>query len=449
MLIEEYIERTCSMVPSLNCLVFNRDGEDIYSKSYGLANIERKIKATIETSYGIGSITKIFTALSIFKLNENKPNILDSYIYEYFNNTKLFDTLKNSNIKIKHLLSHTTGISSLAFSESRYNPNYFLIGKDINKNNIYDILQNININKVDSPGKNFRYLNIGYILLGIIIEKISKIEYESYVEKNIFKTLGMNSTCFSNASLPSKNIATPYIVASSKINTIGSLLNSEFQQAGGIVSNLTDLKKLIISLLSKDSKNKIIKDITFKKMCSTQKILKYNTSINKTYSGLGFFINKNFCGDNLIFHNGGIMGGRANVSIIPKKGVGAIVLTNSDDISAEEVSKVLISNLVYKKTFQNKLEFSEITKNILGEYTSYNNNINATIRKKGNKLELIFDYMPKQKTYLLLPKQYSQTRLVMSAINLSEYSTKNIFKYDLKKGYFEINQYIFFKTKNI
>ena len=286
MLIEDYIQRTCSMVPSLNCLVFNRDGEDIYIKSYGLANIERKIKATIETSYGIGSITKIFTALSIFKLIENKPNILDSYIYEYFNNTKLFDTLKNSNIKIKHLLSHTTGISSLAFSESRYNPNYFLIGKDINKNNIYDILQNININKVDSPGKNFRYLNIGYILLGIIIEKISKIEYESYVEKNIFKTLGMNSTCFSNASLPSKNIATPYIVASSKINTIGSLLNSEFQQAGGIVSNLTDLKKLIISLLSKDSKNKIIKDITFKKMCRTQKILKYNTSINKTYSGL-------------------------------------------------------------------------------------------------------------------------------------------------------------------
>ena len=139
----------------------------------------------------------------------------------------------------------------------------------------------------------------------------------------------MSSTCFSNASLQNKNIATPYIVASSKINTIGSLLNSEFQQAGGIVSNLTDLKKLIISLLSKESKNKIIKDITFKKMCTTQKILKYNTSINKTYSGLGFFINKNFCGDNLIFHNGGIMGGRANVSIIPKKGVGAIVLTNS------------------------------------------------------------------------------------------------------------------------
>ena len=117
--------------------------------------------------------------------------------------------------------------------------------------------------------------------------------------------------------------------------------------------------------------------------------------------------------------------------------------------SCEKVSKVLISNLLYKKTFQNKLEFSEITKYILGEYTSYNNNINATISKKGNKLELIFDYMPKQKKYILLPKQYSQTRLVMSAINLNEYSTKNIFKYDLKKGYFEINQYIFFKTKNI
>ncbi len=445
---DDYIKRTCTLVPSLNCLIFNKDGEDLYRKTYGVSDIESDIKATMDTSYGIGSITKTFTALSFFKLIENTPNILDSNICEYFNNTKLFNPLKNSNIKIKHLLSHTTGICSLSLSESRYNPKHYLIGKDINKNNIYDILQNININKVDIPGNKFRYLNIGYILLGIIIETISKIKYELYTEENIFQALDMNSTYFSNSCFPSKTTATPYVMASKETNTIGTLLKSEFQQAGGIVSSLIDLKKLIISLLNKDAKNKIIKDITFNKMCISQNILKYNTSRYKTYSGLGFFINKNFFGDDLIFHNGGIMGGRANISLIPKKGIGAIVLSNSDNISAEEVSKVLLSSLVYKKNFQNKIEFCEITNNILGRYTSYNNNTNSIIRKKGNKLELIFDYMPEPKKYLLYLKTYSKTAIVMTAINENDYFTNNTFKYHLKNSSFEINQYLFFKTKN-
>ena len=111
----------------------------------------------------------------------------------------------------------------------------------------------------------------------------------------------------------------------------------------------------------------VINNSTFEKMCRPRKILKYNTSNHKTYSGLGLFINKNFYGDDLVFHNGGIKGGRANISLIPNKGVGAVVLSNCDNVSAEEVTKMLLSYIIYKKTINNKIEFDDILKTILGK----------------------------------------------------------------------------------
>ena len=447
MQLDEYIERTCDSVPSLNCIVFTKYGEDIYRKSYGLANVDNNIKADIETSYGIGSITKIFTAIAVLKLVENNDIKLENEIYRYFNDSKLFNQLKKSNIKVCNLLGHTSGVCSLSLSESRYNPNYFLRGIEFNKNNIYDILNNVNLNKIDEPGNTFRYLNTGYILLGLILENIVKEKYETYIQNKILNTVDMTSTYFSNSNLNNKNIATPYITYSKKKHSIGTFLNSDFQQVGGIISNIIDLKKFIITLIDKGASNKIIKDSTFKKMCYPRKILKYNTSTYKAYSGLGLFINTNFYGDNLIYHNGGIMGGRANISLIPNKGVGAVVLSNSDNISAEEVTKMLLSNIIYKKNIQNKIEFDDIIKSILGKYTSYNNNTTVNIRKINKNLEIVFEYMPVNKKYLLFPIKYNNTFLTLLAKRKNEYFSKNIFKYYLKKNYFEFNQYLFFKTK--
>ena len=287
----------------------------------------------IETCYGIGSVTKIFTALGVLKLAESNDIKIANYVCDYLSDEKLTSILKNSNIKVSNLLSHTSGLCSLSISESRYNPEYYLKGKELNRINIYDILRNINTNKIDKPGKTFRYLNTGYILLGLIIENITGEKYETYIKNNILDTVGMDSTYFSNSITSNRNIATPYITYNKKKCSRGTFLNSEFQQAGGIISNVVDLKKLSITLINKEAPNKVINNRTFDKMSLPQKILKYNTSNYKTYSGLGFFINRNFYGDSLVFHNGGIMGGRANISLIPNKGVGAVVLSNCDNVS--------------------------------------------------------------------------------------------------------------------
>ena len=445
MRIEEYLKKTYTITPSLNCIVFNKYGEDIFNFSNGLSNVENKTRVNAETCYGIGSVTKIFTALAILKLVESNDIKIDNYITDYLSDNKLINLLKGSNIKVSNLLSHTSGLCSLSISESRYNPEYYLKGKEINRNNISDILLNVNTNIIDKPGKTFRYLNTGYILLGLIIENVTGERYEAYIKNNILDTVGMDSTYFSNSITNNRNIATPYITYNKNKCSKGTFLNGEFQQAGGIISNLEDLKKLSITLINKEAPNIVIKNSTFDKMSFPQKILKYNTSNHKTYSGLGFFINRNFYGDRLVFHNGGIMGGRANISLIPDKGVGVVVLSNCDNVSAEEVSKMLLSNYIYKKRLQNSVELKKLLNNLAGQYSSYNNNTSVCIRMVNKKLELVFDYMPIKKTYMLFPVKYNSTHLTIRAINKYDMLSNNIFIYHFKKNYFEFNQYLFFK----
>ena len=447
MRIEEYLKKTCTLTPSLNCIVFDKYGEDIFNFSHGLSNVENKSRVNTETCYGIGSVTKIFTALAVLKLVESNDIKIENHVSDYLSDEKLSNILKNLNIKVSNLLSHTSGLCSLSISESRYNPEYYLIGKEVNRKNIYDILRNVNINIIDKPGKTFRYLNSGYILLGLIIENITCEKYETYIKKNILDTVGMDATYFCNSSTKNRNIATPYITYNKNKCSRGTFLNSEFQQAGGIISNIEDLKKLSITLINKEAPNMVINNSTFEKMCRPRKILKYNTSNHNTYSGFGLFINKNFYGDDLVFHNGGIMGGRANISLIPNKGVGAVVLSNCDNVSAEEVSKMLLSNYIYKKRVQNTVELKALFNRIVGKYSSYNNNTSVCIRMVNKKIELVFDYMPIKKTYLLFPVKYNISYLTMLAKSDNDYFSKNIFKYYLKKDYFEFNQYLFFKIK--
>ena len=108
--IEEYLEKTCTLAPSLNCIVFNKYGEDVFNLSHGLSNVENKSRVNIETCYGIGSVTKIFTALAVLKLVERNDIKIENYVSDYLSDEKLSNILKNSNIKVSNLLSHTSGL---------------------------------------------------------------------------------------------------------------------------------------------------------------------------------------------------------------------------------------------------------------------------------------------------------------------------------------------------
>ena len=446
--IDTYLESVVNKkIPSLNCKIFSFSNDDIYSNSLGYKCLESKDDCDINTNYGIGSITKIFTAISVFQLCEKAIINIEDPIYLYFKQTPFYKTFKSSNIQISHLLSHTSGIANLSFSESRYDKSTYLSGRRIDNNYaMYDYLEDILTFKNRVPGVEFNYLNIGYIILGLIIERVTNSGYKEYINKFIFEALDLNRTYFAGDK-ELTNLAVPYIYTSGNNYLKGSQLYTEYPQAGGIISNINDLKQLVISLFTKNNSS-LINDNSFKLMTTIQKKVNYGSISYDTFVGKGLFINSNFNKMKLYFHNGGIMGGRANISILPEHKIACIVLTNSDNYPAEEISKNLLNLIVNHKRINTIIELESKLKSITGYYYSYKKNTKIRIYKNNNIYILQFCYYPYRLMYTLYTIKYSANIIYFNAINNAVMFQKNKCKILLKSKQLLFNQYLFNKSSD-
>lgn len=166
-----------------------KNAEVLLSSGYGNADHDKNIANKPETVFGIGSVTSQFTATAIMMLQEKKQlNLQDNvnkYIPDYPNGDKL---------KIQHLLTHTSGIPELYSLVDSIE-----IGKRIYTSvEVIDLFKNKPLNF--DIGTKYEFSNSNYALLGYIIEKISGMKYEDYIEQNIFKPLNMNNSGFLSTS---------------------------------------------------------------------------------------------------------------------------------------------------------------------------------------------------------------------------------------------------------
>jgi CubicO group peptidase (beta-lactamase class C family) len=181
-----------------------RRGTVLYERAAGYADRSNKIENTLETRFGIASGTKFFTALAIAKLIEAKKLSFS---------TKLKDCIAldfphySQEITIRHLLTHTSGIPDYYDEEKITDfdnftlsiPWYALKGPRDYLAAFPDEAMKF------KPGERFSYSNGGYILLGVVIEELSGLKYQDFVEQEIFRAIGMNqSGYFALNQLPEK-----------------------------------------------------------------------------------------------------------------------------------------------------------------------------------------------------------------------------------------------------
>src|SRR6476646_6386642 len=152
-----------------------KNGKVIFSKSYGMANLEWNVPNSSSTRFNIASMTKQFTAASILLLEDRGKLKTDDLVKKYLPDAPA----SWDKITIYHLLTHTSGISDDA---ARYEPGppEKLLFRDAPLN--------------FQAGQQWAYTNLGYIVLGYLLEKISGESYEDFVRQNIFKPLGMNDS---------------------------------------------------------------------------------------------------------------------------------------------------------------------------------------------------------------------------------------------------------------
>ncbi|MFH0734960.1 MAG: serine hydrolase [bacterium] len=178
-----------------------KKNEIIFNKAYGEANKDFHIKNTLETKFNIASITKTFTATAIMMLSQRGLLVISDPVIKY-----LPDFPFGDKITIYQLLTHSSGLG-----DYEDNPEY--ISQMFNIRKISDILKIIYKEKLEfnTPGQEMVYSNSGVVVLGALIEKISKITYAEFLRKNIFEPLKMKNTFYIHSTEIVENRAVGYI----------------------------------------------------------------------------------------------------------------------------------------------------------------------------------------------------------------------------------------------
>jgi CubicO group peptidase (beta-lactamase class C family) len=309
-----------------------KNGSIILEKGYGVQNIKDNQPNTANTIYQIGSITKQFTSAIILQLvSKNKMSLQDK-LSKYFP-----DYPKGDSITVEHLLTHTSGIYNYTndgdFMKTRSE-------RPIPRDSLLWLFENKPLNF--SPGTKYDYSNSGYILLGMIIEKVTGKSYFRVVRQNIFEPLGMNHTGFDFTDLKSNDKAIGY--SSDLSQAVGIVDSSVSFAAGAIYTTVGDLYKWDRALYT----DRIVPQALLQKAF---------TSYKASY-GYGWQIGNDY-NKKAVQHGGGITGFVSYILRVPQDQICIIAISNVPSASTADIARE-IEGIFYGKMPEPKAERKEI-----------------------------------------------------------------------------------------
>lgn len=315
-LFESYVRELMAQeqIPGV-AVALSQNGKVIYEHGFGVKDLETKAPITPETIFGIASISKSFTALAIMKLVEDGKLQLNDAVKDHLPNFTLSNYNEINDIKIHHLLSHTTGIATVKRNE-----------KLLSFEEHLDYLSELTYEKLGMPGEHFCYNNDMFLLLGAIIEKVTEQKYKDYIKQEIFTPMDMTRTSFDlNELTQLGNISTPYVLENNKPTACAWPTLGNYAVGGGIRSTVTDLLKY--GRIYIDESNLF----THKMAIGIRR-----TNGNSSY-GYAFQTTPDYGGVTLVEHGGGQPGVSSNFGFIREKGIVAVVLTNIGKVSADAI----------------------------------------------------------------------------------------------------------------
>jgi CubicO group peptidase (beta-lactamase class C family) len=180
-------ERNAQQIPGVSIAIC-RNGKIIKAAGYGLANVELDVPVTPETIFQTGSVGKQFTSMAVMILVEEGKIGLDQKIVKYIPQSPA--TWKE--VTVRQLLTHTSGIADYGGEEYTMNKGVINFRKDYTEEQLVQAFAKMAMDF--APGEKWRYSNTGYVLLGIIIHRVTGEFYGDMLQERIFKPLGMTST---------------------------------------------------------------------------------------------------------------------------------------------------------------------------------------------------------------------------------------------------------------
>lgn len=279
---------------------------------------------SLKNRFCIGSCTKMFTAVTVLKLQEKGLLNINDSLYRYLPRHQYID----STITIKQLLNHTSGLTDILKNGFQNEP-FIHPQSDFSDQVLYSKIDTIDFEK----GTQFKYCNTNYFLLAQIIEKVTDKSLEMNIQEFIINRLNLKNT-FPYYSNTTEQLAHPIIDGQDLHNYPKIPINRITQGSGNIVSDVLDLNRFIRALLIDQtllSKNSLDLMTSF-------------YAYKNTLSGLGLF--KETYGSRIILgHTGRQISYIAYAFVDPKTGESIIVLNNNaNDEIIDKVFEKLCEN---------------------------------------------------------------------------------------------------------
>lgn len=286
----------------------------IEKRAFGLASIEYGIKNRLDTKFNIASITKMITAVATLQLYENGKVGLKEAIGEYLPDYP--NKLVRDSVTIHQLLTHTSGNNNF------YEGDFLQTGK-LKYKNISDFVPLFaNDTLLSRPGTKYDYSASGFVILGLIIEKVSGQNYYNYVKENIFRPAEMTNTSELEIDSVVQNKASGYTTffGESKTPKKNEYYLTKASPAGFHYSTIEDLFKF-----SKALRNGTLLKKTTVELMFEPKVKGYNTNL-----GYGIDIDLRY-NQPIQGHSGGWFGVRGELMDFMKDNYTVVILSNMDD----------------------------------------------------------------------------------------------------------------------
>lgn len=306
-----------------------RNGHILFERAYGFANRETRKPNQLNTQFRFGSMGKMFTAIGIMQLIQEGKIDPSAPIGRYLPDYPNKDVTKR--VAVSDLLTHTGGTGDI------FGPEF-----DAHKATLRDLSDYVDLYGKRplefDPGSRFAYSNYGFVLLGRIIEEVSGLTYDQYIQRKIFAPAGMHSTGNLPESdrLPRRAVA--YMGFGANLKRADETLPVRGTSAGGGYSTVGDFNRFVDALVS----HRLLRADTLQKLISggiTAKDGKfYPYDFGATFPGSGRFIG----------HNGGAPGQNGDLLHFLESGYTVIVLANRDPPAADFVGTFIVKRLPAK-----------------------------------------------------------------------------------------------------
>ena len=324
-------------------------GEDvIWARGFGCRDAEHFLPATPQTLYCVASLTKSFTVSAVMQLAERGLLSLDDPLETYVPEFKLRPG--GESVRLWHCMAHMSGIPALAFVEAMIDhatgntDAYLPISGPADLLTFMDEAEDWVLSK---PGESYHYLNEGYVMLGLVIERVSGQPFADYVTEHILRPLGMTRSTFAQATFEADpDAAVPYMQNDAGENLPSLYIYGPNLPDGGLISSVLEMARYVAMRLGNGSFEgvQILRPESVAEMQRQRTTTGWqDTDFGEPGYGLGLGMLPNFLGRRVIQHGGSVGTATSHLAFLPDEGLGVIVAANGSGYAMSKFAQYALA----------------------------------------------------------------------------------------------------------